>query len=285
MGWGKREARSSFGRVNSAHWNNYVEPMAGSAAMFFHLAPRKAVLADINAELINFYDVLKDNAVALVEKLESLRASRRLYYRMRKMKPSSRLQKAVRFAYLNRLCWNGLYRVNREGNFNVPIGDRLPRTLWNAQKLLQASRLLQDTKLLCADFETTLGHVPTGSFVFIDPPYPRGARTGFGFNRYSRVLFSLRDHRRLGDVVASLDRKRISLMILLANRPEIVECYPSSFERTVIHSKSLISCSSPSRGAVAEVVLTNYSPITNSRSSEDMGVSNATEAAGSGEAR
>jgi DNA adenine methylase len=231
--------------------------MAGGAALFFYLAPPKAVLADINSHLMNFYRALRDDTSLLIEKLESLSASRRTYYSMRKRRPTSRLDEAVRFAYLNRLCWNGLHRVNQEGDFNVPMGDRLPTDLWDPDSLRRAAKLLHKAELLTADFETGLAFLSKNDFAFVDPPYPRGASKGLGFNRYTSDFFSIEDHKRLGATLRTLDRRGVFLMITLGCHPEILKLYPR-FNRTRLRSKSLISCESGSRGLADEVVLTNY---------------------------
>lgn len=241
-----------------AEWNNYFEPMVGSGALFFHLAPKKATLADLNSDLINFYRVLRDNTHELVEILKSLRASRKLYYEMRDMKPRSKLERAIRFAYLNRLCWNGLYRVNKGGKFNVPMGDRLPETLWNPKELYRAAKILASADLAAGDFKLTLRKAKQGDFVFIDPPYPRGAPLRTGFNRYCSDSFSPEDHKRLGRAVRSLDKRGVATMILLASSKDILSCYPTSFHRRRLRSKSLISCNSSSRRLVEERVLMNY---------------------------
>jgi DNA adenine methylase len=232
--------------------------MAGSAALFFDVAPEKAILADLNPELMNFYRILRDDTSDLAEKLMSLRASKKCYYHMRRLKLRSKLDRAVRFAYLNRLCWNGLYRVNKEGKFNVPIGDRLPKKLWNANDLYKAAEALASAELITGDFKTTLTVAKRGDFVFLDPPYPRGASVHTGFNRYCSDFFSPKDHERLGKIVRSLDSKDIHIMVLLASSKEILSCYPASFDRKRLRSKSLISCNSLSRRLVDEVVLVNY---------------------------
>jgi len=256
---GKRRLVPRLMKLLPSHWDYYVEPMAGSAALFFLLAPPKAILADINSELMNFYGALRNDTDRLVTRLSSLRASKALYDSMRNGKPTSGLERAVRFAYLNRLCWNGLHRVNRNGFFNVPIGDRLPKRLWSAEGLSQAARLLQNARLLNDDFERTLRGIKRGSFVFIDPPYPRGARKGW-FNRYSKDFFLFEDHQRLGRLTETLDERGISLMMIVGANPELLRCYSSSFVRTRLRSKSLISSKPSSRFSVEEVVLTNYDP-------------------------
>jgi len=239
-------------------WNNYVEPLVGSAALFFHLAPKKAILADLNPDLMNFYRVLRDDTRALVNRLTGLEASKALYYNMRDKKPRSKLERAIRFAYLNRLCWNGLYRVNKKGQFNVPMGDRFPEKLWDTKEFYRAANILAHAKLATADFETTLRKAKRGDFVFIDPPYPRGAPLSTGFNRYCSDSFSPEGHERLGRTVRSLDAKGVATMILLASSKDILSCYPTSFYRRRLRSKSLISCNSSSRRLVEEIVLMNY---------------------------
>jgi DNA adenine methylase len=256
---GKRRLVPHLVKLLPTEWNTYAEPMAGSAALFFYLAPEKAVLADVNPELINFYRVLRNDTRSLIRRLTSLKASKDLYYKMRRRKAKSALERAVRFAYLNRLCWNGLHRVNREGNFNVPMGSRLPRELWERSALLEAARLLKHARLVHADFGVTLRGLGKRDFAFIDPPYPRGASDGYWFNRYSKNVFTLEDHRRLGRSAEALHRRGALMMILLASDAQIMSCYPSLFKRRdFLESKSLISGRPSSRGTVREVVLTNY---------------------------
>jgi len=181
--------------------------------LFFWIAPANCILSDINPELINFYQVLKDSSETLIPTLLRLRASKRLYYRLRSSKPSDPVSRAVRFAYLNRLCWNGLYRVNRLGQFNVPMGDRLPGQLWRRADLEQAAQALRRSKLLVGDFIETLKLSQQGDFVFLDPPYPRGSteardtREPLGFSRYSSTNFSVLDHERLGQAMRDLNTR------------------------------------------------------------------------------
>lgn len=241
-----------------AKWRRYVEPMVGGGALFFRLAPRESMLADINDDLINFYKILKEKPTELIDTLMRLRASPRHYYRLRAQRQGNPVQRAVRFAYLNRLCWNGLYRVNGRGEFNVPIGDRLPRRLWNEADLKCAARALRSVRLLSGDFEETLCHVRGDDFVFLDPPYPRGSREALGFNRYSPGRFTLEDHRRVAGWVEKLTEVGAKVMLTLAHSTTICSQYPDSLDRRVITSDSLISCNGASRRKVQEVVLRNY---------------------------
>lgn len=239
-------------------WNRYYEPMAGGAALFFRRRPVSATLADVNSELMNFYGVLKCNFDELHRALRRLRASRELYYQFRRSQPRSALSRAVRFAYLNRLAWNGLYRVNRAGRFNVPIGDRLPDKLWNFEELQDASRALSDASLLTGDFSHVLRYARCGDFVFVDPPYPRGAVDDVGFNRYTSGFFDANDHGRLSKTISRLSDRGVLVMLLLADRRRLRSIYPTEMNSYSSTSNTLIACSGDGRRAVRELILVNY---------------------------
>lgn len=239
-------------------WNRYVEPMSGGAALFFHLRPERALLADTNPDLIAFYSVLKNRAGELTKRLNSLTASREQYYAVRASRPRGPIQRAVRFAYLNRLAWNGLYRVNRSGEFNVPIGDRLPSVMWREAELLEASAALAGARLLVSDFRATARRVAAGDFVFFDPPYPRGSRETMGFNRYASDFFTFADHADLAGVVTDLTRRSVQVMITLPDARNFAGIYPASLRRTRVESNALIACNGSDRKRVSELILTNY---------------------------
>jgi DNA adenine methylase len=199
--------------------------MSGGAALFFYLRPSRATIADINPDLIAFYSVLKRNPEELLRRLRPLKASRDLYYAFRASRPRSEIQRAVRFAYLTRLAWNGLYRVNRRGDFNVPIGDRLPPVLWDESNLRKASAALALARIMVADFRMCTRSAAAHDFVFFDPPYPRGSRDDFGFNRYASTFFTLEDHRDLAQTVVQLSRQSVQVMVTLAD----VECLDKTY--------------------------------------------------------
>lgn len=241
-----------------ANFSSLIEPMAGSAAFFFALQPEKGILLDINEELINYYKVLRAKSALLISRLMSLKASKHLYYEMRSANPSDELERAVRFAYLNRLCWNGVYRVNKNGFFNVPIGSRLPKKLWDKCHLRKCARLLQRAELYKGDFEETLRYCRKADLVFIDPPYPKGSKSGLGFNRYSSIRFSMEDHYRLANSINNLVDKNVYVMVALSNDEELISIYPSELNKTVVKSSSLISCNGQTRGRTSEIILRNY---------------------------
>jgi DNA adenine methylase len=255
---GKSVMVSKLASLLPPRWNRYIEPMSGGAALFFHVQPARAVLADINSDLITYYSVLRDNPTELVRRLQSLTASRDHYYALREFRPRGRIQKAVRFAYLNRLAWNGLYRVNRDGRFNVPIGDRLPAAMWSEANLLRASAVLANARLVNSDFRTTARRAAAGDFVFFDPPYPRGCREQVGFNRYASDVFTVKEHRELADIITDMTRRSVQVMLTLTEADHLEEIYPRSLHRNRFESKALIACNGSDRRNVTELILTNY---------------------------
>ena len=241
----------------SISYNRYVEPMAGSAAFFFAVKPERALLADVNEDLINYFLILRNDLNRLLSSLLKMSASMDTYYSLREQQLSDSLERAVRFAYLNRLCWNGLYRVNSVGKFNVPIGSRLPLALWRERHLRECSRVLSKAKLSFSDVFQTLSQSRPNDFFFIDPPYPKGANTGIGFNRYTVDKFELDDHKNLAKEIKQISKKSVKIMVILSNEESLIKLY-RGFRRTTLSTKSLISCSGSSRRPVSEIVLTNY---------------------------
>lgn len=215
------------------------------------------MLSDLNEELIGFYSVLRDSSDELIARMLSLRASKELYYQLRGSKPRSEIQRAVRFAYLNRLCWNGLFRVNQSGRFNVPIGDRRPQTLWTEEVLQDAARKLQSATLEVADFQKALRAVEPGDAVFLDPPYARGALNGEAFNRYQPQKWSTSDYRRLSDETQRLHEIGAYFVLVVAGQPKLTREFRRKFQVTVHRSQALISCDGESRHEVSEFVVTN----------------------------
>ena len=239
-------------------YKRFIEPMAGSAALFFAARPDDAILADENPELVNFYKVLARSSRGLIETLVGMTASREKYYRLRASRPHSLSARAVRFAYLNRLCWNGIHRVNRRGDFNVPIGDRLPKRLWTKQHLEEASELLRNASLICGDFGRVVEYCQPGDFVFLDPPYPKGSKTGTGFNRYTPSLFTLQDHRRVAAAAAAVDAKGAYIMVTVAWTKPLLSLYSALPFRRRLHTATLIGCKGKARRGTYEAVLRNY---------------------------
>lgn len=182
------------------HWlpkhKRLVEPFAGSASLFFALAPNSAVLGDSNVELIELFSVVRDMPDELYSRLISIERTKEVYLRWRSIDPKSldALTRAVRFMYLNRNCFNGIFRTNRSGQFNVPMGSKtgeyIPR-----RDFINCARLLRRAELLAGDFETTLGLVGEGDLVYLDPPYALTSRRLF--TEYGSHCFGTGDFVRL----------------------------------------------------------------------------------------
>lgn len=223
---GKQGLAPTLASLLPKSWGTYFEPMVGGGALFFFVRPTKAVLSDTNEELINYYRVLKDRFAELRRRLQKLSASEEAYYAFRESNPPGLIQRAVRFAYLNRLAWNGLHRVNRAGTFNVPIGDRLPDSMWSMKGLERASDALATANLKAADFRTVTQRAKKGDFIFFDPPYPRGAKDKVGFNRYASEFFSVEDHEDLATLTRELTSRRVKVMVTIANASHLAQALP-----------------------------------------------------------
>src|SRR6266540_749807 len=161
----------------SKYWSHkharYVEPFAGSACLFFHVAPGRAILGDINRELIETYEQVRDATSAVVAALSGFRKGKARYLLVRALEPSALApaERAARFIYLNRCCFNGLYRTNREGRFNVPYGGKRSGKIPKADRLRSASKALRGAKLIEGDFTKLLQKIKDGDFVYMDPPF------------------------------------------------------------------------------------------------------------------
>jgi len=255
---GKRKLVNYLTKFLPENYNTYHEPMIGGGALFFALRPKHAVLGDINPDLINFYQILKKHPSKLYEAICRHRPNKSTYYSLRSVSPKNSIEKAARFLFLNRLSWNGLYRVNKAGRFNVPYGQRIPKQEVSFQNLRNASRILKLAKLRVKDFQTTTIEIEAGDLVFLDPPYPKGALNGNGFTRYSAIGFSLIDHERLARYAANLADRGIHVLITMAGRKEILKLYSKSFSVTKVRTSSLIAADPQARRETCEAILTSY---------------------------
>ena len=232
--------------------------MFGSGAFFFAFQPKKALINDKNKDLIAFFRILKENGENLINELSRLNASKEYYYQLRDSHPLNDFERAIRFIYLNRLCWNGVFRVNKHGKFNVPIGDRLPKKLWDEDILKKIQILLNNAVIFNVDFADLDKFIENNDFVFWDPPYPKNSKKRLGFNRYINDFFLLDDHKRLANLINKLHDTKVKIMLTLGNNEELLSLYPSFLKKIKIESKSLISCTGEKRGHVTEFILLNY---------------------------
>jgi DNA adenine methylase len=176
----------------------YFEPFLGGGAVFFYLNPAKAVLSDINEELINAYQQVRDHPNAIIDHVKREKVTKKNYYRIRRLRPRSPLNRSARFLFLNRTAFGGIYRMNGRGEFNVPYGggERTPEALWGNSLVTNASKALKGIRLLTADFEEVMGMASTGDVIYCDPTYTV-AHENNGFLRYNEKNFSWNDQKRL----------------------------------------------------------------------------------------
>jgi DNA adenine methylase len=206
----KRKLLPVLLRHSPDRYSRYIEPFVGSACLFFALAPRAAVLGDFNKDLIDFYSVVRQYPAVLAREIEGYPLDQQFYYELRSRVPSelTRIQAAARFLYLNRFCFNGVYRTNRQGRFNVPFGIKTGHLPTRAD-LKRASRLLQSAELVRGDFDLTIAKAKRNDFVYLDPPYSASRNRG----EYGYGAFSSTDVDRLVAAATALDKKNVTFLI------------------------------------------------------------------------
>ncbi|WP_026176744.1 DNA adenine methylase [Desulfurispora thermophila] len=241
-------------------YNLYIEPFLGGGAVFFHLQPERAVLIDSNPELMNFYQVVREKLPALLADLTKHVCEKEYYYYIRDLPVEglSDVERASRFLFLNKTAYNGLWRVNRQGKFNVPFGRYANPRLYRAEHLQRVSVALQKAELICGDFSLVLDHAAPGAFVYFDPPYHPLSETS-RFTSYTAGAFGSADQRRLSEVFRELDGKGCLLMLSNSDTPLIRELY-AGYNIYVVQARRNINCQAKGRGAVDELIITNYLP-------------------------
>jgi DNA adenine methylase len=251
---GKRRLVSNLLRLAPKRFNRYFEPFLGSGALFFGLSTKRAVLGDVNVELIECYVQLRNNCESVIGELRKLRNSEIDFYRIRKRNPTQAAARAARFIYLVRLAFNGIYRVNRStGHFNVPYGGRSQLVVLQEEQLRLASHKLKQARLVAGDFEKAVVTAKEGDFVYLDPPYTL-AHANNGFVRYNTRLFSWKDQVRLAECATRLARDGVAVIVSNATHPSILELYPG-FRCIHIQRSSQVAAHAVHRGIVTELLL------------------------------
>jgi DNA adenine methylase len=250
-------ARQIDGLVPSAY-ERYLEPFLGGGAVFFHLSPRRAVLSDSNGELINVYRCLKNHAEEIDNQLTSLqgRHSEALYYRTRTTDPADAVGRAVRFLYLNRTCFNGIYRVNLKGDFNVPIGSKA-LVGYPEGYLKGIAALLRRASIKESDFEKTLDTAATGDFVYVDPPYTVMHNSN-NFVKYNAKLFSWEDQIRLAAAIKRAAGRGAAIMLSNADHRKVRELYEGFGHHRSVDRASVLAAGPQHRRRTTELIVTSY---------------------------
>lgn len=242
----------------------YYEPFAGGAAVFFALVSRgkfeKARLSDMNADLIRVYSALRDDAESVIselQKLLDLGHSEEVYYKVREKvrdkRPVKASARAARLIYLNRTGYNGLYRVNSRGEFNVPFGRyKAPRIL-DKPRLLAAAEALQGVELEVEDFEQSCRSAKRGDFVYLDPPYVPVSKTA-SFAAYHSKAFDLAEHERLAKAFARLNKRGVAVLLSNSDTPATRELF-QTFDTRTVQATRAINSKGTRRGAVSELLV------------------------------
>ncbi len=256
---GKSRFVREIGRFVPRNFNNYYEPFLGSGVVFCAYGKEKrAFLSDVNEELINAFVQVRDNCGKLVRCLAEFENTEEEYYRIRSEVFTSKIRRAARFIFLNKTSYNGVFRVNRRGYFNVPYGHNPGAPFYHAEKLRRLSKVLRaNVTLTSIDFEEALSDVKKGDFVFIDPPYTVSHGNN-GFIEYNKKLFSWEDQKRLADCTERLARKGAYFVLTNAKHPSILALYRNTGNYFELTRQNGITSVIDRRGTTTEYLFTNY---------------------------
>ena len=264
---GKRQLLPQIKKYIPKTINTYYEPFIGGGAVFFEIQPKKAVVNDMNDELINVYNVIKNNFEDLVKSLsdkEKYSNTSECFYNIRAIDRDyteynrlSNIQKAARILYLNKTCYNGLYRVNSAGEFNSPFGNYKNPSIVNESVLGAVSQYLNEAnvKFLNGDFEYAVKTAKKGDFVYFDPPYAPISRTS-NFTGYNEIGFGEREQIRLKELCDKLTKKGVEILVSNSDCEFIRDLY-KEYEIIEIKAKRSINCNANGRGEISEVLITN----------------------------
>lgn len=242
-------------------FNNYHEPFLGGACVYFFLKTNRLIegssfLSDLNADLINCYRQLRNNQGNLLKILNSYKNTEDFYYSIRAKSNEGPLKSAANFLYLNRTSFNGLFRVNLNGDYNVPYGFKSYKSLFDLDALSEAKKLLKSAKLRACDFEESLTNISSHDLVFIDPPYTI-AHNHNGFIKYNQKLFSWQDQERLLLYIKELNRRNAFFILTNAAHKSIKKLFENEADIYKLSRASLIGGSGAKRIAIHEYLFTN----------------------------
>ena len=239
---------------------HYYEPFIGSAAVFFHQQYPQATLSDQNEKLIEAYQMVRDNLDQVIAALQPHRNEAEYYYTMRAQNPAdlAPAARAARLIFLNKTCYNGLYRENSKGKFNVPFGRYKNPKICDEARLRAASAALQGVEVRVADFSETVETAVAGDFVYFDPPYVPLSSTS-NFTSYNKKGFGRTDQERLSETVAQLTKRGVKVMLSNSSAPLVYDLYGrSAYQLIDIQARRNINSKAGRRGPVKELLILNY---------------------------
>lgn len=265
---GKRQLLVELNQNLPKKFNTYYEPFIGGGALFFDLAPKNAVINDLNSDLMMCYLAIRDNVEELIDVLNihAKNNSKEYYLSVRaadrdeKYDKMSEVEKAARMMYMLRVNYNGMYRVNSKGQFNVPYGRYKNPNIVNEELLYKINKYLNvsNVEILNTRFEHAVSHAKEGDFVYFDPPYIPVSATS-SFTSYTKDGFTLKDQEMLRDVFVELDKKGVYVMLSNSSNPLVFELYKDYVNTTIIVGATrMINSDASKRGKVQEVLIKNY---------------------------
>lgn len=262
---GKRQLMKEIQSVLPKTYTTYYEPFIGGGAVLFELQPNKAVINDINEELINLYSVIKDDVESLIDDLKKHKNTSEYFYEIREQDRNReayeklpQVQRASRIVYLNKTCYNGLFRVNKAGEFNSPFGKYKNPNIVDEVTLRAVSKYFNkaDIKIINCDFEQSLRNIRRGAFVYLDPPYDPVSNSA-NFTGYDRGGFNRDEQVRLKNLCDKLDKKGVKFLLSNSATEFIKDLY-KEYDIKIVKAKRAINSNGNARGDVDEVLVRNY---------------------------
>ena len=238
-------------------FKNFHEPFLGGASVFLHIQPNGiSFLSDSNMELINTYCQIRDKVEELILELRSLKNTEIDYYKIRRKKFNNPIKRAARFLYLNRTCYNGLYRVNLIGEFNVPYGFKSYKKLFDYDKLREISKLLKSAIISNNDFELCLKNIKEGDLVFLDPPYTTSHNNN-QFIKYNEKIFTWEDQQRLASFIEKIIERNSYFILTNAKHENIKKLFSRIISPITLSRSNTIGGRNAKRGIIEEYLFTN----------------------------
>ena len=264
---GKRQLLGEITKNMPEKYNNYYEVFIGGGALLFHLQPKKAVINDSNKELINCYKVIRDDPEELIEDLKTHKNEAEYFYNIRKLdrhkkkyNKLSDIQRASRIIYLNKTCFNGLFRVNSQGQFNVPFGKYKNPDIVNEVVIKEVSKYLNNNEIIIKnqDFEDALNTAQKDDFIYLDPPYDPVSNTA-SFTSYDMKGFGKKEQEKLKNAVDSLHKKGCKILLSNSYTEFIRNLYNDKYYNQIIISATRsINSKGNKRGKIEEILIKNY---------------------------
>jgi len=266
---GKRQLIPQIEKHLPEKFSSYFEPFLGGGALLFHLLSEnknlKGYVSDLNSDLILAYVTIRDNLSSLLKSLQKhsdnyFSDSKSYYYSVRETNPKSQIEKVSRLLFMNRTCFNGLYRVNSKGKFNVPLGRYSNPNIVQEENLRSVNQFLNHNKIIikCQDFSSTVEKVKKGDFVYFDPPYQPVSKTA-NFTSYTNVNFGLNDLKRLAKVSNQLTKKGVNVLLSNSSSKQVRELFSSKdWKIFEIEANRAINSDSNKRTGHSELLIKNY---------------------------